>query len=154
MYDAALVRTVLSLIERCPDDSFSLRKDLLVAIKNLLQSELKRSFFGHVERIMDEQFLLGASRHQALRPLTYTIIIDYLSQIRENMSVMQVTRIVHLFSASVHDPSLTIPVQIMCTRCILSMVERIIQLQSVSLAIIIIIIITCMIYNRISFPLR
>lgn len=131
-HDGSVVRALHALMQRCPDDSIAIRKDVLQAMKTLLSSDFKRNFSIHLNDILDEHFLLGSARHPQLRSLAFSTLADFVNQIKDIMNVNQIVRVIHIFSLNIHDRTLTVSLQTTSVRLLVTMIERITHFQLVS----------------------
>ena len=134
-HESAIVRSLHSLVLRCPDDSTSIRKDLLISLKALVSSDLKKALFVYINDIINEEFLLGLGgpvRQSHLRPLAFSVMIDCVYTSKEMLNVNQLTRVVHLFCSNLHDQTLQMSIQVASVRIVLTLVDLISQHPLVS----------------------
>lgn len=54
------VRGMLGLLALCPHEVAHLRKELLIAAKHILATEQRNRFVTHMERLFDENVLIGS----------------------------------------------------------------------------------------------
>lgn len=103
-----LAQGMLGLLTLCPMEVAHLRRELLIAARHILATELRNSFVPHMERLFDENVLLGRgwTTHESLRPLAYSTLADLVHHVREQLSLTVIARAVHLFSKNVHDDTL------------------------------------------------
>ena len=87
-FSLSFLRSILSLMCSMNSDILSHAQSKCLTAA----SELKKTFFNHLDRIIDEKYLLGPARHQSLRPLANSMIVEYLQGMREQLSVAQVIR--------------------------------------------------------------
>ena len=114
-HDQALVRSLHALLRNCPEDMPSARKELILVFKSLAASYLKKYLFAHVNDIVEESYLLGASSSKpspSLRSLALSSIVDFLYQTKELLGVNQVVQVVHTFSVVLHDASLPVNIHL------------------------------------------
>ena len=117
---------IVELLVTCPD-SVATRKELLVATRHVLATEFRQGFHARIGTLLDEKVLVGSGRacYETLRPLGYSLLAELVHHVRLELSMVQLRRIVHLFSCNVHDPSLPTSVQTTCVRLMLNLVESI-----------------------------
>ncbi|EPY52670.1 PIKK/TRRAP protein kinase Tra1 [Schizosaccharomyces cryophilus OY26] len=123
---------VVKLLRRCPYDMCFARKELLVASRHILSTNLRRLFIGVLDSLLEPNILLGkgvASR-ELLRPLAYSTLADLLHHIRNEVSSEQIRKAITIYSHNLHDPSLSIGLQTMGARLVLNMIDRIISLPN------------------------
>lgn len=78
-------------------------------MKNVLNKTFFSSeFVPYMEKLFDEDILLGRgwTTHESLRPLAYSTLADLVHHVRQQLTLPDLTRAVHLFSKNVHDDSL------------------------------------------------
>jgi hypothetical protein len=122
-YEGMSVNCVRSLLNRCPDDVISTRKDMIHATKALMTSELKKHFFAFIDEILDEKFFLGPAKHHVLRPFALSAIIDFVHQVKDMLEIKHIIRVVHVFSMAMNDMSLDIGLHTSCCKLLFYMVD-------------------------------
>ena len=118
---------VVQLLQNCPGEFPSARKDLLVAIRHMLLSEFKKALLRQAPKLLDEKLLIGEGKlvFDTLRPLAYATLADVVHQIKGELSLQQLSRIVYVFSRNLHDTSLPLSVQSQSVRILLNLVDQI-----------------------------
>lgn len=124
-----MVKGMLSLLSLCPMEVAHLRKELLVAARHILATDLRIKFVPHMERLFDEELLLGHgwTTHESLRPLAYSTLADLVHHVRKHLPLSDLERAVNVFSKNVHDQSLPASIQTMSCKLLLNLVESIIM---------------------------
>lgn len=125
-HSAMMVQGMLGLLALCPMEVAHLRRELLIAARHILATDLRNSeslsalcelgllgrlfveFVPHLERLFDEDVLLGRgwTTHESLRPLAYSTLADLVHHVRHQLPLSDLDRAVHLFSKNVHDDTL------------------------------------------------
>ncbi|XP_049825027.1 transcription-associated protein 1 isoform X2 [Aethina tumida] len=120
-----MVQGMLGLLTLCPMEVAHLRRELLIAARHILATELRNQFVPHMERLFDEDILLGRgwTTHESLRPLAYSTLADLVHHVRQQLPLSDLTKAVHLFSKNVHDDSLATTIQTMSCKLLLNLVE-------------------------------
>jgi len=128
-YEESICKSIVNLLVTCPPDSVSIRKELLVGLKQVLNTEYKRGLFPLIDTLLDERVLIGTGRVciETLRPLAYTLLAELVHYVREDISLPQLSRIIYLFSRNMHDSSLTLIIHTTSARLMLNLVEPIYQ---------------------------
>ena len=118
---------VVQLLQNCPGEFPSARKDLLVAIRHMLLSDFKKALLRQAPKLLDEKLLIGEGKlvFDTLRPLAYATLADVVHQIKGELSLQQLSRIVYVFSRNLHDTSLPLSVQSQSVRILLNLVDQI-----------------------------
>lgn len=116
-----LVDGVFSLLRLCLKESAHLRKELLVATRHILATNLRTHFIPSIELLFDEDLLLGRgyTTHESLRPLAYSTLGDFIHHVRQELKFDILTKAVHLFSKNIHDETLPTAIQIMSIRLLM-----------------------------------
>lgn len=106
-----------------------LRKELLIAARHILATELRNKFVGSMDKLFDEELLLGRgwTVHESLRPLAYSTLADLVHHVRQHLNIHVLAKAVNLFSKNVHDESLPTSIQTMSCKLLLNLVDCIRQ---------------------------
>ncbi|KAI0530691.1 hypothetical protein KFK09_000238 [Dendrobium nobile] len=125
-HEESICKSIVNLLVTCPD-SVSIRKELLIALKHVLTTDLKRGLFPLIDTLLEERVLIGTGRVciETLRPLAYSLLAEIVHYVRNELSLSQLSCIIYLFSRNMHDSSLTIVVHTTCARLMLNLVEPI-----------------------------
>ncbi|KAK4703940.1 hypothetical protein P7C70_g2279, partial [Phenoliferia sp. Uapishka_3] len=126
-YLNVLPEIAVRLMKDCPSDAVAMKRDLLVATRHILQSELRSAFLGQIDTLLDDHVLVGngVTGYENLRPLAYSMLADLIHHVRAELSLSQLARIVHVYSANVHDPTLGAAIQTMCSKLLLNLIDPI-----------------------------
>jgi len=116
---------VIQLFQNCPSEAAATRKELLVATRHILSTDMRSLFVAKIDMLLNESVLLGngITSHQTLRPLAFSMLADLLHHVRKDLSLAQITRTVHLYVRNLHDQTLPINVQIMSAKLLLNLIE-------------------------------
>jgi len=128
-YSTNMVAGMLALFRYCPQEVAHLRKELLIAARHILATDLRTKFVPHIEQLFDEDVLVGGgwTVNEALRPLAYSTLADFVHHVRTMLTLPNLSIAVHLFSKNVYDESLPISIQRMSCKLLLNVVECIRQ---------------------------
>ncbi|CRK92144.1 CLUMA_CG005737, isoform A [Clunio marinus] len=120
-----LVDGMFSLLRLCLKESAHLRKELLVATRHILATNLRTYFVPSIELLFDEDLLLGRgyTTHESLRPLAYSTLGDFIHHVRQDLKFDILVKAVNLFSKNIHDETLPTAIQIMSIRLLLNLVD-------------------------------
>lgn len=116
------------LLKDCPPEAAVGRKELLVAVRHILGTEFRVHFAGQIDLLLDDRVLLGTgiTSREMHQPLAISMLADLIHHSRAELSAMQLSRIVHVHSRVLHDPTLAPAIQTMCAKLLLNLVEAII----------------------------
>ena len=59
------------------------------------------------------------------RPLAYSMLADLIHHVRADLTLSQLARVVHTYSANIHDPTLAPSIQTMCSKLLLNLIDPI-----------------------------
>ncbi|XWS33857.1 hypothetical protein CRYUN_Cryun22dG0119000 [Craigia yunnanensis] len=127
-HEESICKSIVNLLVTC-SDSVSIRKELLVALKHVLGTDFKRGLFPLIDTLLEERVLVGTGRacFETLRPLAYSLLAEIVHHVRGNLSLLQLSRIIYLFSSNMHDASLSLGIHTTCARLMLNLVEPIFE---------------------------
>lgn len=124
-YEQTMPSSVVQLLQACPGDAVSIRKDLLVATRHILATPLRVGFFGHIGLLLNERVLVGSGRaaYETLRPLAYSFLAELVFYVRMDLPLEQLSRIIYMFSTNVHDRTLSYTIQTTSVRLLLNLFD-------------------------------
>ena len=124
-----MVQGMLALLKNCPQEVAHLRRELLIAARHILATDLRNRFISCIEQLFDENLLIGSgwTTRETVRSLAYSILADLVHHIRTSLSLQHLSMAVHLFSKNVHDETLPVSIQTMSCKLLLNLVECIRQ---------------------------
>ncbi|XP_065219244.1 transformation/transcription domain-associated protein isoform X2 [Planococcus citri] len=124
-----MVEGMLNMLRLCPKEVTGLRRDLFIASRHILSTELRIMFAPHVDELFDEDVLLnrGWTTRETLRPLAYSTLADFVHHIRQHLSMPTIVKAVQLYSLNVHDETLPTGIETMSCKLLLNLVECIQQ---------------------------
>ncbi|XP_073941495.1 transcription-associated protein Nipped-A isoform X1 [Choristoneura fumiferana] len=124
-----MVKGIIGLLTLCPPEVAHLRKELVIATRHILATDLRQKFVPYMERLFDEEVLLGGgwTVHESLRPLAYSTLADLVHHVRQHLPLADLAIAAHLFSKNVHDESLPTSIQTMSCKLLLNLVDCIRQ---------------------------
>ncbi|XP_075538774.1 transcription-associated protein Nipped-A isoform X6 [Dermacentor variabilis] len=120
-----LAQGMLGLLMLCPQEVAHLRKELLIAARHILATDLRNKFVGCMEQLFDENILIGSgwTAYESLRPLAYSTLADLVHHVRQHLPLNNLSSAVAVFSRNVHDESLPASIQTMSCKLLLNLVE-------------------------------
>ncbi|OAD77362.1 hypothetical protein PHYBLDRAFT_36397 [Phycomyces blakesleeanus NRRL 1555(-)] len=123
---------VLRLLRECPPESSGTRKELLVATRHILSTELRSSFVPKIDLLLNEKVLIGTgvTSYESLRPLAYSMLADLIHHVRSELTPAQLSRTVYIYSRNLHDASLAPSIQTMCGKLLLNLMDCIMKITN------------------------
>ncbi|GAA6061309.1 hypothetical protein JCM10212_005423 [Sporobolomyces blumeae] len=126
-YLNVLPEIAIRLMKDCPSEAVAMKRDLIIATRHILQSDLRTAFLTQIDTLLDEHVLTGNSitGHENLRPLAYSMLADLIHHCRAELTLPQLSRVVHTYCANIHDPTLASAIQTMCSKLLLNLIDPI-----------------------------
>ncbi|GMM58795.1 histone acetyltransferase [Maudiozyma humilis] len=121
---------IIRLLQDCPSELSSARKELLHATRHILSTNYKTLFLQKLDYLFDEEVIIGHgfTTHEVLRPLAYSTVADFIHNIRSELQLDDIERTIKMYTGYLLDESLALTVQIMSAKLLLNLVERILKL--------------------------
>lgn len=125
MHSGQLAKGMLGLLTLCPHEVAHLRKELLIAARHILATDLREKFVSCLNQFFDETILIGSgwTAYESLRPLAYSTLADLVHHVRQHLPLKELSSAVTVFSKNVHDESLPTSIQTMSCKLLLNLVE-------------------------------
>ncbi|KAL0100349.1 hypothetical protein PUN28_019603 [Cardiocondyla obscurior] len=126
---AMLVKGILGLFTLCPMEVAHLRKELVIASRHILATDLRNHFIPHMEIFFNEDIFIGHgwTAHEALRPLAYSTLADLVHHVRLQLPLSDVSRAVHLYGKNLLDQTLPTAVQMVSCKLLMNLVDTVRQ---------------------------
>uniref|UniRef100_A0A3Q2WAZ9 Transformation/transcription domain-associated protein n=1 Tax=Haplochromis burtoni TaxID=8153 RepID=A0A3Q2WAZ9_HAPBU len=120
-----MVKGMLQLLTNCPSETAHLRKELLIAAKHILTTDLRSQFIPCMDKLFDESILIGSgyTARETLRPLAYSTLADLVHHVRQNLTLTDLSLAVQLFAKNIDDESLPSNIQTMSCKLLLNLVD-------------------------------
>uniref|UniRef100_A0A672Q252 Transformation/transcription domain-associated protein-like n=1 Tax=Sinocyclocheilus grahami TaxID=75366 RepID=A0A672Q252_SINGR len=120
-----MVKGMLQLLSNCPPETAHLRKELLIAAKHILTTDLRSQFVPCMDKLFDESILIGSgyTARETLRPLAYSTLADLVHHVRQNLPLTDLSLAVQLFAKNIDDESLPSSIQTMSCKLLLNLVD-------------------------------
>lgn len=127
----SLPGVVVRLLQDCPREKSSARKELLVAIRHIINFNYRKIFLDKLDELLDERTLIGdgLTVYEALRPLAYSMLADLIHHVRDSLSRDQIRRTLEVYTKNLHDDLPGTSFQAMSAKLLLNMAERISKLE-------------------------
>lgn len=123
---------LVRLLKDCPKERSSARKELLVAIRHIINFNYRRIFLSKIDELLDERTLIGdgLTVYETMRPLAYSMLADLIHHVRESLSRDQIRRTVEVYTKNLHDNFPGTSFQTMSAKLLLNMAESIAKLEN------------------------
>jgi transformation/transcription domain-associated protein len=96
---------VVRLLQDCPRERSATRKELLVAIRHIINFNFRHIFLPKIIELLDERTLVGdgLTSYETLRPLAYTMLADLIHHVRDQLDSDQIRATVVVYVRNLHD---------------------------------------------------
>ncbi|CAJ0925872.1 unnamed protein product [Ranitomeya imitator] len=120
-----MVKGMLQLLTNCPPETAHLRKELLIAAKHILSTDLRSQFIPCMDKLFDETILIGSgyTARETLRPLAYSTLADLVHHVRQHLPLNDLSLAVQLFAKNIDDESIPSSIQTMSCKLLLNLVD-------------------------------
>lgn len=127
-----LPSVVVRLLKDCPREKSSARKELLVAIRHIINFNYRKIFLPKIDELLDERTLIGdgLTVYEGMRPLAYSMLADLIHHVRESLSRDQIRRTIEVYTRNLHDNYPGTSFQTMSAKLLLNMAESITNLDN------------------------
>ncbi|KAL2849375.1 hypothetical protein BJX68DRAFT_267227 [Aspergillus pseudodeflectus] len=127
-----LPSVVVRLLQDCPREKSSARKELLVAIRHIINCTYRNIFLDKIDQLLDERTLIGdgLTVYETMRPLAYSMLADLIHHVREHLSRDQIKRTIEVYTKNLHDDLPGTSFQTMSAKLLLNMAEKISKLEN------------------------
>ncbi|KAK3378249.1 hypothetical protein B0H63DRAFT_242073 [Podospora didyma] len=123
---------VVRLLKDCPREKSSARKELLVAIRHIINFNYRRIFLPKIDELLDERTLIGdgLTVYETMRPLAYSMLADLIHHVREMLSPEQIRKTVEVYTRNLQDNFPGTSFQTMSAKLLLNMAECIARMPN------------------------
>ena len=123
---------VVRLLKDCPREKSSARKELLVAIRHIINFNFRKIFLPKIDELLDERTLIGdgLTVYETMRPLAYSMLADLIHHVRENLTPAQIRRTVEVYTKNLLDDFPGTSFQTMSAKLLLNMAECIAKMPN------------------------
>ncbi|KAF2021383.1 hypothetical protein BU24DRAFT_487816 [Aaosphaeria arxii CBS 175.79] len=122
---------VVRLLKDCPREKSGTRKELLVAIRHIINFNFRKIFLTKIDELLDERTLIGdgLTVYETMRPLAYSMLADLIHHLRDSLSKEQIRRTIEVYTKNLHDAFPGTSFQTMSAKLLLNMAECIAKLE-------------------------
>ncbi|KAK4670085.1 transcription-associated protein 1 [Podospora pseudopauciseta] len=123
---------VVRLLKDCPREKSSARKELLVAIRHIINFNFRKIFLPKIDELLEERTLIGdgLTVHETMRPLAYSMLADLIHHVRESLTPEQIRKTVEVYTRNLQDNFPGTSFQTMSAKLLLNMAECIARLPN------------------------
>jgi transformation/transcription domain-associated protein len=127
-----LPEITVRLLKDCPREKSGARKELLVAIRHIINFNFRKIFLPKIDELLDERTLIGdgLTVHETMRPLAYSMLADLIHHVRESLSPEQIRKTVEVYTRNLQDSFPGTSFQTMSAKLLLNMSEFIARMPN------------------------
>lgn len=130
-YLPQLPGTIVRLLQDCPRDKAAARKELIVAIRHIINFNYRRIFVDVIDQFLDERTLMGdgLTVHETMRPLAYSMLADLIHHVRDHLKPPIIRKTVAIYTRNLLDDFPGTSFQTMSAKLLLNMAECIAKME-------------------------
>lgn len=127
-----LPNIVVRLLKDCPREKSGARKELLVAIRHIINFNFRKIFVSKIDELLDERTLIGdgLTVYETMRPLAYSMLADLIHHVRDALKPEQIRKTVEVYTKNLQDSFPGTSFQTMSAKLLLNMAECISRMPS------------------------
>ncbi|KAG8628559.1 hypothetical protein KVT40_004432 [Elsinoe batatas] len=120
-----LPEIVIRLLQDCPREKAATRKELLVAIRHIINFNFRTIFLPKLDELMDERTLIGdgLTVYENSRFLAYTMLADLVHHVRDQLTPAQIRKTILVYTKNLHDDCHGANFQTMSAKLLFNMAE-------------------------------
>lgn len=123
---------VIRLLKDCPREKSGTRKELLIAIRHIINYNFRKIFLPKIDELLDERTLTGdgLTVYETMRPLAYSMLADLIHHVRDSLTPEQIRKTVEVYTKNLQDNFPGTSFQTMSAKLLLNMAECIAKLPN------------------------
>lgn len=123
---------VVRLLQDCPREKSGARKELLVAIRHIINFNFRKIFLSTIDELLDERTLIGdgLTVYENMRPLAYSMLADLIHHVRDALDPNQIRKTVEVYTKNLQDNFPGTSFQTMSAKLLLNMAECIARMEN------------------------
>ncbi|CAG8961386.1 hypothetical protein HYFRA_00013334 [Hymenoscyphus fraxineus] len=127
-----LPNIIVRLLKDCPREKSGARKELLVAIRHIINFNFRKIFVSKIDELLDERTLIGdgLTVYETMRPLAYSMLADLIHHVRDALEPEQIRKTVEVYTKNLQDSFPGTSFQTMSAKLLLNMAECISKMQN------------------------
>ncbi len=104
----------------------------MVAARHLWYTDFRASFLRHINVLLDDDVLVGTgvTCQETLRPLAHSVLIDLLHNVRIQLTLPQISKIILAYSRNLQDITIPPQIQTMCVKLLLGLADNLVNQPS------------------------
>ncbi len=121
---------IIRLLQDCPCELSLTRKEILHSLRLILSTEFRTLFIPKFDILFNEKVLIGdgLTAHETLRRLAYSAVADFIYNIRAELSLPQLWKIVRVFCKNLKDDTLCVTAHTVTAKSLVNLLDKIAKL--------------------------
>ncbi|GAB7342824.1 hypothetical protein MBLNU457_g0953t2 [Dothideomycetes sp. NU457] len=122
---------VVRLLQDLPREKSGARKELLVAIRHIVNYQFRTHFLPKLDDLLDERTLVGAGLcvYENHRFLAYTMLADLIHHVRDQLSLSQIEKTIQVYTKNLHDEDGSSNFHTMSAKLLFNMAESMAKVE-------------------------
>lgn len=123
---------MIRLLKDCPPENSAARKELLVAMRHITNTEHRAFFLNKVHILLEERVLIGSglTAYETLRPIAFSTVADLIHHLRNELSIDQIWQAVTVYTKNLLDMNFAPHYQGMCLKLLINVLDRLSSMQA------------------------
>jgi transformation/transcription domain-associated protein len=116
---------VVRMLKDCPRERSAVRKELLVAIRHIINFNFRKIFLRKLDELLDSRILIGdgLTVYETMRPLAYSMLADLIHHLREKLTKEQISKTIKVYIKNFLDDFPGTSFQTMSAKLLINMAE-------------------------------
>jgi transformation/transcription domain-associated protein len=122
---------VVRMLKDCPRERSAARKELLVAIRHIINFNFRKIFLKKLDELLDARILIGdgLTVYETMRPLAYSMLADLIHHLREFLTKDQIRKAIQVYVQNFHDDFPGTSFQTMSAKLLINMADCIAKVE-------------------------
>jgi len=135
-YSRDLLLGLLETLKSCPSEKAAYRKELIIAVRHISNTDLKQAFIPHLKELFDDRILFGRGLtvREHIRPLGYHVIAELVHQLRTYLPYETLSAAVYTYMTNIHDDSLQLGAHVFSAKLVVTLIDCIRQCKDPSIS--------------------
>jgi transformation/transcription domain-associated protein len=119
------------LLKDCPTEKSSCRKELLAAMRHIINFNYRKIFLPHIDDFLDPRILLGDSLtvHETMRALAYSMLADLIHHVRLFLLPKTVRKAIDVYTKNLMDSNPGTGFQTMSVKLLVNVIETVAKME-------------------------
>lgn len=117
---------LIRLFKDCPPENSIIRRELIVALRHIINTEHRTLFLSKINILLEERVLVGygLTCNMYTRFVGYSVVADLIYHVRDELNINQIWQAVRVYTKLLLDPTLTPQSHVMTLRLLVNVLDR------------------------------